>query len=317
MRSLLLGAAMVALMAPAAFAQSMDGADAPIMEGPGRYLVFFPWDKATLTADDQRIVAQAAEEFRQTGSARIDVTGYTDTSGSAEYNLRLSERRAQMVASELERQGVAATEMVVIGRGEENLRIPTADGVREAGNRRVEIVFAVPEAAPAAEPVAEAPAPEPMEEVAKRFTFTLGALYGHNFGELDESGTDDKTENDLVGAELTFDALPGDIVGLSLKQAILYSFNGDRRRHQRPQRAQPRPDAPEPFGVPPLSQRQFRRRLRFGRPGRPRRRAGAGLQYRPDRRHPARPKVAYDYQFRNSDWDRGIAWGGLDLGYRF
>ena len=106
MRSLLLGAAMVALMAPAAFAQSMDGADAPIMEGPGRYLVFFPWDKATLTADDQRIVAQAAEEFRRTGSARIDVTGYTDTSGSAEYNLRLSERRAQMVASELERQGI-------------------------------------------------------------------------------------------------------------------------------------------------------------------------------------------------------------------
>jgi hypothetical protein len=28
-------------------------------------------------------------------------------------------------------------------------------------------------------------------------------------------------------------------------------------------------------------------------------------------------KVAYDYQFRNSDWDKGILWGGLDLGYRF
>ena len=30
-----------------------------------------------------------------------------------------------------------------------------------------------------------------------------------------------------------------------------------------------------------------------------------------------RPKVAYDYQFRNSDWDEGIIWGGLDLGIRF
>jgi hypothetical protein len=30
-----------------------------------------------------------------------------------------------------------------------------------------------------------------------------------------------------------------------------------------------------------------------------------------------RPKVAYDYQFRNSDWDEGIVWGGLDLGIRF
>jgi hypothetical protein len=27
--------------------------------------------------------------------------------------------------------------------------------------------------------------------------------------------------------------------------------------------------------------------------------------------------VAYDYQFRNSDWDEGILWGGLDLGIRF
>ena len=30
-----------------------------------------------------------------------------------------------------------------------------------------------------------------------------------------------------------------------------------------------------------------------------------------------RPKVAYDYQFRNPGWDEGILWGGLDLGIRF
>ena len=30
-----------------------------------------------------------------------------------------------------------------------------------------------------------------------------------------------------------------------------------------------------------------------------------------------RPRVAYDYQFRNQDWDEGILWGGLDLGVRF
>ena len=94
-KALLLSAAMVALMVPAAMAQSTAGADAPIMEGPGKYLVFFPWNKAALTQDDQRIVAQAAEEFRTTGSARINVTGFTDTSGSPAYNLQLSERRAQ------------------------------------------------------------------------------------------------------------------------------------------------------------------------------------------------------------------------------
>jgi hypothetical protein len=30
-----------------------------------------------------------------------------------------------------------------------------------------------------------------------------------------------------------------------------------------------------------------------------------------------RPKVAYDYQFRNPEWDEGILWAGLDLGVRF
>ena len=43
-----------------------------------------------------------------TGRARIDVTGHTDTSGSAAYNLELSQRRAEAVAGELVRQGVPA-----------------------------------------------------------------------------------------------------------------------------------------------------------------------------------------------------------------
>jgi outer membrane protein OmpA-like peptidoglycan-associated protein len=42
------------------------------------------------------------------------------------------------VASELIRQGVPATDIVTIGRGEEDLLVPTADGVREPRNRRVE-----------------------------------------------------------------------------------------------------------------------------------------------------------------------------------
>ena len=317
MRSLLLGAAMVALLAPAAFAQSMDGADAPIMEGPGRYLVFFPWDKATLTADDQRIVAQAAEEFRRTGSARIDVTGYTDTSGSAEYNLRLSERRAQMVASELERQGIPATEMVVIGRGEEDLRIPTADGVREAGNRRVEIVFSVPEAAPEPAPVEAAVEPVPVEEPSPFLGLRLGALYGHNFGESDKEGSDDKTQNDLAGLELSFNALPGDFLSLTLKQAVLYSFNGeDDGVNGR---------SGVSIGLTPLHLGIVNPYLS----------ANAGYIYGPgvqdgavagpelgfnipvSRSTVLNAKVAYDYQFRNSDWDKGIVWGGLGLGFLF
>ena len=82
MKSLLLGAAMAALLVPPAMAQSGTATDAAMMEAPGRYLVFFPWNKASLTEDDQRVVGEAVAEFKRTGSARIDVTGFTDTSGS-------------------------------------------------------------------------------------------------------------------------------------------------------------------------------------------------------------------------------------------
>jgi OmpA family len=318
MRSLLLSAAMAALLMPAAMAQSTDGADAPIMEAPGKYLVFFPWDKAALTTDDQRIVAQAAEEFRRTGSARIDVTGFTDTSGSAEYNLRLSERRAQMVADELARQGVAPNEMVVIGRGEEDLRVPTADGVREAGNRRVEIVFAVPAPAPVAEPAVEAAAPpEPVRELPKPFTFTLGALYGHNFGESDESDSNDKTQNDLAGGELTFNALPGDVLSLTLKQAVLYSFNGlDDGINGRTGLG---------LGLTPLNLGLVRPFLSanlgyiYGEGVQDGIVAGPelGLDFGLTDATVLTAKVAWDHQFRNADFDKGILWAGLGLGYRF
>jgi hypothetical protein len=320
MRTLMLSAAVLALVAPAALAQSTDAADAPLVEGPGGYLVFFAWDRATLTPDDQRVVAQAAEEFRRTGRARIDVTGHTDTSGSAEYNLELSQRRARMVADELARQGVAADEMVVVGRGEEDLRVPTADGVREAGNRRVEIVFDVPPApapAPEAEPevAAEPPPPEPAPD-RDRFTFALGPVYGHNFGESDGEGGGDKTQNDLVGAELVFRALPGFLGGLSLKQMALWSINGldDGLNGRSVASLDFAPD----FGI-------FRPTLAINGGGV----YGPGFQdgfvVGPEIRLDIAPfggfniglKAAYDYQFRNAGWDEGIAWGGLDLGIRF
>jgi hypothetical protein len=59
-------------------------------------------------------------------------------------------------------------------------------------------------------------------EAERRNLFTIGPIYGNNFGETNEGG-----ENDLIGGELTYSALPGFLGGVSLKQAVLYSFNGD------------------------------------------------------------------------------------------
>ena len=104
------------------------------------YLVFFDWDRADLTARARQIVAQAASAA-QSGTTRIEVDGYTDLSGTAAYNQRLSVRRATAVKVELVRDGVAAGEIAIAGRGESNPLVPTAAGVREPQNRRVEIVL--------------------------------------------------------------------------------------------------------------------------------------------------------------------------------
>ena len=105
------------------------------------FLVFFDWDRDTITPDGMQVIQQAAAAYRSGAPVRIQVTGYTDRSGSPGYNQRLSERRANNVANALGRNGVARNDMAVSGRGENDNRVPTADGVREPQNRRVEIVF--------------------------------------------------------------------------------------------------------------------------------------------------------------------------------
>jgi len=318
--ALLVGAALLVLTVPVAHAQS-GGAEAmaqPGMESPGRYLVTFDLDQSTLTEQDRQVIAQAAEDYRQGGSPQVSVTGYTDTSGSAAYNLELSQRRAAVVADELVREGVPATDIVTLGRGEEALLVPTADGVREPRNRRVEIVVpqAPPEpaAGPEPAPVIAAPAPAPMEEPEeeRRNLFTIGPIYGHNFGETSDGG-----ENDLVGGEITYSALPGFLGGVSLKQAVLYSFNGDNDGVNgrsvvsldfAPDLGIVRPFLAANFGgvYGPGVQDGFV--------------AGPEIGFNIELFEGVamRAKVAYDYQFRNAGHlDEGILWAGLGFGVGF
>jgi outer membrane protein OmpA-like peptidoglycan-associated protein len=105
------------------------------------YLVFFDWDRADLTDRARQIITEAANGARRVSSTRIEVAGHADRSGTPQYNQRLSERRAQAVAAELVRQGVNRSEIAVTAFGESRPLVPTADGVREPQNRRVEIVL--------------------------------------------------------------------------------------------------------------------------------------------------------------------------------
>jgi len=105
------------------------------------YLVFFDWDRADLTDRARQIIGEAATNSRRVQVTRIEVSGHADRSGTPQYNQRLSLRRAETVAAELTRLGVAREQIVVQAFGESRPLVPTADGVREPQNRRVEIVL--------------------------------------------------------------------------------------------------------------------------------------------------------------------------------
>ncbi len=105
------------------------------------YLVFFDWDRADLTERAKQIVAQAAQASTHVQTTKIEVNGYTDLSGTVPYNQKLSVRRAKTVEAELVHDGVAASEIDIHGYGETNPLVPTAKGVREPQNRRVEIIL--------------------------------------------------------------------------------------------------------------------------------------------------------------------------------
>ena len=115
---------------------------APVAREAARtYLVFFDWDRADLTPRARQVVAEAAQATTRVQVTRIQVNGFTDTSGTPRYNQGLSVRRAQTVANELVRDGVPRSAISIQGFGETRLLVPTADGVREPQNRRVEIVL--------------------------------------------------------------------------------------------------------------------------------------------------------------------------------
>jgi OOP family OmpA-OmpF porin len=113
----------------------------PAPPRPRNYLVFFDFNKSDLTSDARNIVDKAAANAQSDHRTQLEVTGYTDTVGSEAYNMRLSRRRAESVSAELQTQGVPVGEIAIYAKGKHDLLVPTADGVREPQNRRVQIVY--------------------------------------------------------------------------------------------------------------------------------------------------------------------------------
>ena len=107
----------------------------------GPYIVFFDFDKSDITAEAATILNNAVTAYANCGAASVMLAGHTDTSGRASYNVGLAERRNASVRSYMTGRGVPDGRITGEAFGETQPRVPTADGVREAQNRRVEVTY--------------------------------------------------------------------------------------------------------------------------------------------------------------------------------
>lgn len=106
---------------------------------PKTFIVYFESGEGRLTAESEARMAEILAALKSLPAPELVITGHTDSVGSISANDQISEKRAEIIRNRLIEQGVPAKRMEAIGRGKRQLLIPTADGVPEAQNRRVEI----------------------------------------------------------------------------------------------------------------------------------------------------------------------------------
>lgn len=103
--------------------------------------ILFDVGSSSLGSRADEVLRAVAIVLKKYDETRVNVYGFTDTTGTAARNTELSQRRAQVVADKLMSNGVASARLNTKGMGETNLKVSTADNVAEARNRRVEIVL--------------------------------------------------------------------------------------------------------------------------------------------------------------------------------
>lgn len=126
---------------PPAPPPAAEPAPPPAVVAPGPFIVFFDWDKSDITPQAAAILDNAAAAYQQTGSAQVMLAGNADRSGPADYNVGLSQRRADAVKAYLAGRGIPENVITTEANGENRPIVETADGVREPQNRNVQITY--------------------------------------------------------------------------------------------------------------------------------------------------------------------------------
>ena len=111
----------------------------PPAPAPSEFTAYFDFDSWTLTAEDLTVITNAINTARSGGQTHITVVGHTDTSGSADYNQKLSVRRANVAIEAMVDMGARRAAIQASGVGENDLAVQTPDNTKEAKNRRTVI----------------------------------------------------------------------------------------------------------------------------------------------------------------------------------
>lgn len=106
---------------------------------PHSYTIYFYFETSVLKPDSMAMLDRIKAELKAVRAAEIVVIGHTDRAGPAAYNDALSLQRAVVVRNAFIAIGVPRRLISIAGRGEREPAVPTANGVLEPRNRRVEI----------------------------------------------------------------------------------------------------------------------------------------------------------------------------------
>jgi outer membrane protein OmpA-like peptidoglycan-associated protein len=103
--------------------------------------IYFDFDKSNVRESEKGKISQIVEEIKENKSLHVVIAGHTDTAGSFAYNMKLSKRRAKVIADLLIGSGISKEIIQQKAYGKTDLAVPTADNVPLEANRRSITVF--------------------------------------------------------------------------------------------------------------------------------------------------------------------------------
>lgn len=135
--------AMAEIQGPPATIEPAAGLPPAVLPPPTTVSVYFDWDKHNIRPGEREKLDNAISNIFQANPPLVIVAGHADTSGPADYNMKLSERRAKTIADAMIAQGVKPDAIEQRAYGETDLAVPTGDGVRLQENRRTVIQYSI------------------------------------------------------------------------------------------------------------------------------------------------------------------------------